>query len=410
MSTATHRRPGRLTGLGQLLRLALRRDVRDRRLPRIAGPCSLVLFGVTRREMGTVGVAAVRDFITPVWPGGISIYPAQPLVWQQVDSLQITYAATPRHGDLHGRATGDTHATGRSVGAAVEQADRLHGCEAAAVAGRDHATDLAVLRLEGVTLDAAERGAEPRVGHLVLALGRPGANVQATLGVVSALDNEAWRTPMGGQIDQYMQTDVVMYPGFSGGPLINASGQVLALNTSALVRGVSVAIPLATLDAMVETLLTHGRLHRGLAGDVGARAEGHTHLGGSERGSVVRAVTCHSHHAAVALEGLDDPELVVGGDPCHDGQVRHQFVERAAIDVAGDRLVIPDRPDPRSCRLSCGGSAQDGGVVGLEQGGADLGDGLADIGLGDGAAAGNFAHRARKAFGESFEHGVACVM
>lgn len=136
----------------------------------------------------------------------------------------------------------------------------------ATVVGRDHATDLAVLRVEGVTLNAAERGAEARVGHLVLALGRPGANVQATLGVISALDNEGWRTPMGGQIDQYIQTDVVMYPGFSGGPLINTSGQVLALNSSALMRGVSVAIPLGALDTVVETLMTHGRVHRGYLG------------------------------------------------------------------------------------------------------------------------------------------------
>lgn len=136
----------------------------------------------------------------------------------------------------------------------------------ATVVGRDPSTDLAVLRLPDVKLTAAERGAEPRVGHLVLALGRPGADVQATLGIVSALDPEAWRTPMGGQIDQYLQTDVVMYPGFSGGPLVNSAGQLLALNSSALVRGVSVAVPLATMDKVVETLMSHGHVRRGYLG------------------------------------------------------------------------------------------------------------------------------------------------
>lgn len=136
----------------------------------------------------------------------------------------------------------------------------------ASIVGRDPSTDLAVLRMEGVTLTIAERSAEPRVGHLVLALGRPGADVQATLGIISALEKEAWRTPMGGEIDQYMQTDVVMYPGFSGGPLVDSSGRLLALNTSALARGVSLAIPYSTLDSVAETLLSHGQVRRGYLG------------------------------------------------------------------------------------------------------------------------------------------------
>src|SRR4029453_420552 len=98
-----------------------------------------------------------------------------------------------------------------------------------------------------------------RVGHLVLALGRPGRTVQATLGIVSALGG-AWRTPAGGQIDRYLQTDVVMYPGFSGGPLVDAAGQVVGLNTSAMLRGVSLTVPVATLRRVVEMLLAHGRV------------------------------------------------------------------------------------------------------------------------------------------------------
>jgi S1-C subfamily serine protease len=62
-----------------------------------------------------------------------------------------------------------------------------------------------------------------QVGHLVLALGRPGRSVQATLGIVSAL-GDSWRTPAGGRLDRYLQTDVVLYPRFSGGPLVDATG------------------------------------------------------------------------------------------------------------------------------------------------------------------------------------------
>jgi S1-C subfamily serine protease len=104
-----------------------------------------------------------------------------------------------------------------------------------------------------------------QVGHLVLALGRPGQTVQATLGIVSAL-GENWRTSIGGLIEQYVQTDVVMYPGFSGGPLVNAAGQLLGLNTSALVRGVSLTVPAVTLKRVAEMLVKHGKVRRGYLG------------------------------------------------------------------------------------------------------------------------------------------------
>jgi S1-C subfamily serine protease len=136
----------------------------------------------------------------------------------------------------------------------------------ATVVGRDRSTDLAVLRVEATDLaPAARKNDEVQVGHLVLALGRPGRTVQATLGIVSAL-GDSWRTRLGGQIDRYMQTDVVMYPGFSGGPLIGAAGQVLGLNSSGLMRGVSLTIPTTTLSRTVDTLLAHGRMRRGYLG------------------------------------------------------------------------------------------------------------------------------------------------
>ena len=136
----------------------------------------------------------------------------------------------------------------------------------AKVAGRDPSTDLAVLKADISDLAPAERAAgDLHVGHLVLALGRPGHTVQATLGIVSAL-GDSWRTRMGGQIDRYLQTDVVMYPGFSGGPLVGAGGQVIGLNTSALARGVSLTVPLATVERVANTLLAHGRMQRGYLG------------------------------------------------------------------------------------------------------------------------------------------------
>jgi len=147
----------------------------------------------------------------------------------------------------------------------------LHGGQTATatLVGRDATTDLAVLRVATMELTPPV-WAEPdlaslRVGHLVLAVGRPGQSAQATLGIVSAL-GEHWRTPTGGLLERYVQTDVVMFPGFSGGPLVNAAGQVVGLNTSALLRGLSLTVPVATLHRVVGMLLTHGKIRRGYLG------------------------------------------------------------------------------------------------------------------------------------------------
>lgn len=139
------------------------------------------------------------------------------------------------------------------------------------LAGRDPSTDLAVLRIQtnGIELPSWVEADNLRVGHLVLALGRPGGNVRATMGIISAL-GDSWRTQQGGALDRYLQTDLVMYPGFSGGPLIDSEGRILGVNTSALLRGVSLAVPTATVNRVVQELLDHGRVRRAYLG-VGAQ-------------------------------------------------------------------------------------------------------------------------------------------
>jgi S1-C subfamily serine protease len=137
----------------------------------------------------------------------------------------------------------------------------------ATLVGRDPSTDIAVLRVEASDLSAIVEAnkQELGVGNLVLALGRPGQTVQATLGVVSAL-GDSWQTRSGGLVDSYLQTDVLMYPGFSGGPLVDGNGRLLGMNTSGIMGGVSLAIPTQTLSRVTDTLLTHGRVKRGYLG------------------------------------------------------------------------------------------------------------------------------------------------
>src|ERR1051326_1989212 len=136
----------------------------------------------------------------------------------------------------------------------------------ASLAGRDPSTDLAVLRLDGGAgaLPPAVRLADdaPRPGHLVLALGRPGRGITASLGVVSAVGGE-WRTWQGGRIDQFVRLDIAVYDGFSGGPLVEAGGHVLGINSSGLARGMPLTIPATTVDRVADQVLAGGRLGRG---------------------------------------------------------------------------------------------------------------------------------------------------
>jgi S1-C subfamily serine protease len=138
---------------------------------------------------------------------------------------------------------------------------------AATLAGRDPTTDLAVLRLEEAAVPPVERGQDGdlQVGRLVLALGRPGPGITASLGIISAVGGE-WRTWQGGRVDRFVRLDLAIYDGFSGGPLVEAGGKVLGLNTSGLSRAMALALPVSTVDRVTDQLLASGRVSRGYLG------------------------------------------------------------------------------------------------------------------------------------------------
>ncbi len=137
----------------------------------------------------------------------------------------------------------------------------------ATLVGRDQGTDLALLKVDATDLPAARIGSEQaRVGHLVLALGHPhGEQAMASLGVVSAVGG-TWRTWRGGAIEGVIRSDVTLYPGFSGGPLISAAGDVVGMNTSILARGLAVTVPNAVLSRVVEALSSGRGTKRGFLG------------------------------------------------------------------------------------------------------------------------------------------------
>ena len=134
----------------------------------------------------------------------------------------------------------------------------------AVLAGRDPGTDLAVLRVADAGSVVATLGDDTalKVGHMVLALGY---GPRASWGVISAL-GPRWRSWRGGDIDRLVRLDLVLYPGFSGGPLVDAAGRVVGLNTSGLARETRLALPVTMVTRVADELLQKGHVSRGYLG------------------------------------------------------------------------------------------------------------------------------------------------
>jgi S1-C subfamily serine protease len=191
----------------------------------------------------------------------------------------------------------------------------------ATIVGRDGGSDIAVLRLDATDVVAATKAAEEiKPGHLVLAIGRPGAGGPMTsFGVVSMIaenglrglrpergepgprpegrGRQGHRPPgpphgrpgfpppprpegpggpgrrgwsdfgrSGAGIERFIRADVAMLPGFSGGPLVTAAGDVAGLNTSLFGRLGGITIPNDVIEPIVSSLITHGKVRRGFLG------------------------------------------------------------------------------------------------------------------------------------------------
>lgn len=135
----------------------------------------------------------------------------------------------------------------------------------ARVSGRDPGTDLAVLRLLQPIEAPVARWASTvnlRVGELVLALGRTRrGHVVASTGILSGLITGPMRTWRGGEIDQFIRPDLTLYPGFSGGPLVNSQGEFLGMNTAGLHRS-GITVPSAAVQRVSGELLERGSIQR----------------------------------------------------------------------------------------------------------------------------------------------------
>lgn len=138
----------------------------------------------------------------------------------------------------------------------------------ATLKGRDATTDIAVLAVAESfgTPIAVAPASSLRVGHVALAVARTGSDgPSASMGVLSAISGP-WSTWRGGRVDRYVRADLTLYPGFSGGPLVDESGACLGINTSGLTRHFPLALPPETVDRVVTSLLAGGRIARGYLG------------------------------------------------------------------------------------------------------------------------------------------------
>src|SRR5579875_928756 len=140
----------------------------------------------------------------------------------------------------------------------------------AKVVGKDPKTDLALIKIDAKEpLQAATLGssAKTQVGDWVVAIGNPfGFSLTVTAGIVSAKGRV-----LGGNYDNYIQTDASINPGNSGGPLFDVYGNVVGINTAIYSRtgeyaGIGFAIPIDLAKSVMEQLKEHGRVIRGWLG------------------------------------------------------------------------------------------------------------------------------------------------
>ncbi len=179
--------------------------------------------------------------------------------------------------------------------------------------GMDKRTDIAVVKIEARDLPRLPLGdsSRVRVGEWVLAIGSPfGLENTVTAGIVSAKSRDT------GDYLPFIQTDVAVNPGNSGGPLLNTAGQVIGINSQIFSRsggymGISFAIPIDEAMRVADQLRTNGKMTRGRIGvALGEMTkEAAESLGlGKPRGAYVRNV---EPGGPAALGGIESGDVIL---------------------------------------------------------------------------------------------------
>jgi S1-C subfamily serine protease len=197
----------------------------------------------------------------------------------------------------------------------------------ARVAGRDRGTNLVALRLEQPIEAALPAAAEPRLGELALALAASASGAPLVrMGVVRAV-GPAWQSLQGGRIDRRISLDLVISRAEEGGPVVTASGGLLGMSTAGP-RGRALVIPAATVERILDPLLSAGRIDRGWLGVAlhpvalpdAAKAEG-----AQDRGLMVMQVAPGGPTEKAGVLAGDILITVDGAPASHPNAIARQF-------------------------------------------------------------------------------------
>jgi S1-C subfamily serine protease len=157
------------------------------------------------------------------------------------------------------------------AGAATIEVTLADGREArASIVGDDPHSDLAVLKVAASDLAWCRFGdsARLRVGQIAIAIGSPlGYQQSVTAGIVSAV-GRSMRARTGRLLDNVIQTDALLNPGNSGGPLVSSAGEVIGVNTAVVLpaQGLCLAIAASTAERVAAALIREGRVRRAWLG------------------------------------------------------------------------------------------------------------------------------------------------
>jgi S1-C subfamily serine protease len=189
--------------------------------------------------------------------------------------------------------------------------------------GDDPDSDLAVIRISGDELIAIAfaNSAAIRAGQLAIALGNPfGLQTTVTAGIVSAL-GRTLRSQSGRLMDNIIQTDAALNPGNSGGPLVDAAGRVIGVNTAVVAagQGISFAIAANTAKHVASLLIRDGKISRAFIGVAGSDVDiprflQRLHDLAQRRGILVQSVEPSSPASRAGIEP-GDVLIALGSEP-----------------------------------------------------------------------------------------------
>lgn len=232
---------------------------------------------------------------------------------------------------------------------------------AATVVGADPILDIAVLRISDAhrPLQPAPLGdsSHLRVGEEVIAIGNS-LGIENTLlhGIVSGLNRILPVSPMSLKIP-LIQTDVAVYPGNSGGPLVNRCGKVVGIITSMMTdTKMSFALPINLVKAVLDTLIDSGRVVRpwlGIRGRAIAAKDLKKILSFDIiDGYLVETVDPESPAEAADIRGGDYPIIIAGEEFLMGGDIIYAINGRSLSDLTEFNNVIQSLKVDDSIRLS----------------------------------------------------------